>query len=83
MAYGKPTDGAQVTVTTGTDFIRQLPRAAADDGCDPPAATTALPSSPVHVATASANAAFSSPTKRRRRSPPDPRSCSAIGGEGT
>ena len=88
MAYGKTTDGAQVTVTTGTDFTVNPP-------ASPPtttgahkaaAATTALPSSTskTTTTTAPADAAFSSPTQAvQALAPWDPRSCSATGGEGT
>ena len=85
MAYGKTTDGAQVTVTTGTDFTVDSPAPPPTTGAHKAAAaTTALPSSPSTSATASANAAFSSPTQAvQALAPWDPRSCSAIGGEGT
>ncbi|MGO8872424.1 MAG: LCP family protein [Acidimicrobiales bacterium] len=95
MAYGPTTDGAQVTVTTGTDFSVQAPVLPTVPTTHPPHAahasttTTTTPAASTTTTTtttttvAASNGAFSAPTPSVEALQPwDPRSCTATGGEG-
>jgi hypothetical protein len=81
-ALGPTTDGAQVTVVTGTQFAVNPPASAtapsASVGATP---TTAAPTTPT---TSAASAAFQAPTAAVTPLQPwDPRSCTSAGGEGS
>jgi hypothetical protein len=87
MAYGPTTDGAQVTVTTGTQFSVN-PTATSPTttitGQGSTSTTTTPPSSTTTTTTTTpANGEFSAPTASvEPLAPWDPRSCTASGGEG-
>ena len=78
-ALGPTTDGAQVTVVTGTQFTVNPP-AAATTVTAPPSTTTSAPSS---SSSSSSTGAFQPPTPAVSKLQPwDPRSCTPSGGEG-
>jgi hypothetical protein len=86
LSYGPTTDGAQVTVTTGTDFSVNPPATPATTTTTGSGAviptTTSTPSSTT-TTTTPANGEFSAPTSSvESLSPWDPRSCTASGGPG-
>ncbi len=86
LAYGPTEDGAEVTVTTGSDFTVNPPAA-------PPTTTTTVqgaaattstvPASSTTTTTTSSNGDFSAPSPPvQPLAPWDPRSCTASGGPG-
>jgi LCP family protein required for cell wall assembly len=85
LAYGPTEDGAEVTVTTGSDFTVNSPAA-------PPTTTTVqgaaattstVPGSSTTTTTTPSNGDFSAPTPPvEPLAPWDPRSCTASGGPG-
>jgi LCP family protein required for cell wall assembly len=92
-ALGPTTDGAQVTVVTGSQFAVAAPTAPAATGTTPSTSSTGstgvvgttTTTSPVTTTTqaSGANAAFQPPTAAVTPLQPwDPRSCTASGGEG-
>ncbi len=89
-ALGPTTDGAQVTVVTGTQFAVNTPAPAASATTTPAGAssTTAAPAPSTSTSTpsssASSSGAFQAPTAAVTPLQPwDPRSCTPSGGEGT
>jgi hypothetical protein len=82
LDYGPTTDGAQVTVTTGTNFT-------VNPTATPVASTTTttqgLAGSPASTTTTTpASSVFSAPSQSVEALQPwDPRSCTASGGEGS
>jgi LCP family protein required for cell wall assembly len=88
LDYGPTYDGAQVTVTTGTDFSVNPPTASAPpttvqggSASTSTTVTTTPPSTTTTTTTSSGD--FSAPTASvEPLSPWDPRSCTATGGEG-
>ena len=82
MALGPTTDGAQVTVVTGSQFAVNLPAASGTSTSVAGAAsTTTAPSST--ATTSAANGAFQTASAAETPLQPwDPRSCAASGGEG-
>ncbi|MGA2838057.1 MAG: LCP family protein [Acidimicrobiales bacterium] len=85
MHYGPTTDGADVTVTTGSDFTVDAPAASTTPATTAPVGgspTTSIPSTTT-TTTAPSDGAFSAPTSAvEPLAPWDPRSCTATGGEG-
>jgi len=87
MAYGPTTDGAQVTVTTGTQFsvnpIITSPTTTTTGQGSTSTTTNPLASTTTTTTTTPANGEFSAPTASvGALAPWDPRSCTASGGEG-
>jgi LCP family protein required for cell wall assembly len=81
LDYGPTTDGAQVTVTTGSDFAVNAPPTSSTTTTTGVGQTTPMPTST--TTTAPASAEFSSPTASvEPLSPWDPRSCTPSGGPG-
>ncbi|MGD0881654.1 MAG: LCP family protein [Acidimicrobiales bacterium] len=80
LDYGKTTDGADVTVTTGSNFTVDAPIATATTTTSAP--TGESPTSTT-TTTAPSGGAFGAPTTAvEPLAPWDPRSCTATGGEG-
>ncbi len=86
LAYGFTADGAQVTVTTGSDFSVNPPTPPATTTTTGPASvssTTTVPAPSSTTTTTTPNGDFSAPTASvEPLAPWDPRSCTASGGEG-
>jgi LCP family protein required for cell wall assembly len=82
-AFGPTTDGAQVTVVTGTQFAVDAP-ATTTTTTDASAAGTGATTTSTTTASASTSAAFQPPTAAVSPLQPwDPRSCTPQGGEGS
>jgi len=91
MALGPTTDGAQVTVTTGTNFAVNPPApppsaTATSSAPNQTTTTTTTPAAPAPTTTTPAtidNGEFSAPSQAvEALAPWDPRSCTPSGGEG-
>jgi hypothetical protein len=90
LAYEPTTDGAQVTVTTGTDFSVDAPAPAPATATTPSttapragSSSTVPTSSTSTTTTLASNGAFSAPTSSVEPLQSwDPRSCTPSGGEG-
>jgi hypothetical protein len=85
LNQGLTTDGAQVTVTTGTDFAVNSPSSSVGPAATSAGGTTspavALPTTTIPIAANTGN--FSLPTSATQALQPwDPRSCTVTGGEG-
>jgi LCP family protein required for cell wall assembly len=82
-ALGPTTDGAQVTVVTGSQFTVNPPPASPTATTAVPTSTTAPSSTATTATTASSAGAFQPPTPAVTPLQPwDPRSCTATGGPG-
>jgi len=82
LAYGPTTDGAQVTVTTGTDFSVNPPSTPSTTTPIGVGSSTSTPAT-TSTTTPPSSGEFSSPTSSvEPLSPWDPRSCTASGGPG-
>jgi LCP family protein required for cell wall assembly len=84
LAYGPTTDGAQVTVTTGTDFSVNPPSTSSTTTTvGAGSSTTPTTTTTTTTTTPASSADFSAPTSSvQPLSPWDPRSCTASGGPG-
>ncbi|MGA3147864.1 MAG: LCP family protein [Acidimicrobiales bacterium] len=85
LAYGPTTDGAQVTVTTGTDYSLNPPATPATTTTTLAAGSSTTTTTPPTTTTTapSSTGQFSVPTSSvEPLSPWDPRACTASGGEG-
>ena len=83
MAYGPTTDGAQVTVTTGTQFSVNPTTTSPATTTTSQGSASATTTTPSTTTTTPANGAFSAPTGSvEPLALWDPRSCTASGGEG-
>jgi LCP family protein required for cell wall assembly len=86
LDHGPTTDGAEVTVTTGSDFSVDAPAAAASPTTTAPVGgspATTTPATSTTTTTAPSNGVFTAPTTAvEPLAPWDPRSCTAAGGEG-
>ena len=92
MAYGPTADGAQVTVTTGTNFSvnaaapspTTTTTVAKQKSKQKGSTTTTAPAATTTTTTGSTSSQFAAPSSSNQPlSPWDPRACTASGGEGT
>ena len=78
IALGPTTDGAKVTVVTGTEFTVNPPAAPATPATTAGGTATTAPASPTTSTTAASNGAFQAPTAAISPLQPwDPRACPA------